>query len=259
MISGGCWLALEGGAPLRLSTGDCFVLPTGLPFRLASNLALEARPAAALFAQARRGGEVTLGDGHDLHLVGSRFDTDARYAATMLAPLPPVIHIQRPAERSVLRWSIDQMMRELADARPGAALAADHLSHLMLLQALRTPEAQDAAPPGWYRASFDPQLGRAMAAIHSRPAQAWTVGILAQEAGLSRTVFAARFAAQVGETPVAYLRRWRMLRAADLLVNSRLPLDGIAETVGYDSEAAFATAFRKTMGAPPRRYAQSAR
>jgi hypothetical protein len=70
------------------------------------------------------------GDGDDLHLVGSRFDTVPRYAATMLAPPPPVIHIQRPEERSVLRWSIDQMMLELADARPGASLVGQPLERV---------------------------------------------------------------------------------------------------------------------------------
>lgn len=259
VIGGGCWLQVAGQAPLRLAEGECFVMPTGQPFRLASDLALPTRPAAEVFATARRGGEITLNGGGDLHLVGSRFSVDPRYAAMVLAPLPPVIHIRRTEDRALLGWTIGQMMRELADGRPGAALAADHLSHLMLLQALRTPVAKEAAPAGWYRALSDPQLRRAIEALHAAASAPWTVATLAREAGLSRTAFASRFAAEVGEPPMTYLRRWRMLRAADLLVGGRAPMAEIAAAVGYDSEAAFATVFRKVMGSPPRQYMRSAR
>lgn len=259
VIAGGCWLQVAEQPPLRLTEGDCFVLPTGRPFRLGSDLALAARPAPEIFATARQGGVVTLNGGGDLHLVGSRFEVDPRYAAMALATLPPIIHIRRTDERIVLAWTIDQMMRELASTRPGAAVAADLLSHLMLLQALRTPEAQEAAPPGWYRALSDPQLRRAIEALHATPASPWTIAALAQEAGMSRTAFASRFVAQVGEPPMTYLRRWRMLRAADLLVAGRLAVAEIALTVGYESEAAFASVFRKVMGEPPRRYARFVR
>ena len=73
---------------------------------------------------------------------------------------------------------------------------------------------------------------------------------------MSRTTFAVRFRRVVGQTPMAYLARWRMLRAADRLVRTGDPIARIAAEAGYASESAFAQAFRREMGHSPRRYAR---
>ena len=49
--------------------------------------------------------------------------------------------------------------------------------------------------------------------MHERPAHAWTLEELARTARLSRTAFAENFKRVVGETPIAYLTRWRMTLA----------------------------------------------
>ena len=74
---------------------------------------------------------------------------------------------------------------------------------------------------------------------------------------MSRSSFAERFRDKVGETPIAYLTRWRMMLAAERLVGGSEPLAQTAGAVGYDSENAFNTAFRRVMGCSPRRYARA--
>ncbi|CCV13947.1 AraC family transcriptional regulator [Mesorhizobium sp. STM 4661] len=259
VVSGGCWLLLEeDGEPLKLVTGDCFVLPSGRHVRIASDLALDATLASEALSPDRDGETVTYNGGGDVLLVGSRFEVSGRHANELLQTLPPVIHLRRAEEQATLRWSIELMMQELREARPGASLMAQHLAHMMLVQTLRLYLSQQSgAGFGWFAALGDPPVGAALSAIHADPAHNWNLEELAAKAGMSRTVFARRFREKVGETPVAYVTRWRMMLAAERLMSSRDPLSRIASSVGYESENSFNTAFRRVMGSSPRRYARA--
>ena len=157
-----------------------------------------------------------------------------------------------------LRWLIERMMEEARGRQAGASLAANHLAQLMLLQALRQYLAsRDVDGVGWFFALADPRLSQALAAMHADPARRWTLQALAQEAGMSRAVFALRFREKVGETPIAYLTRWRMLLAAEQLLQGGRSLADTAASLGYESENAFNTAFKRLMGCSPRRYART--
>ena len=97
----------------------------------------------------------------------------------------------------------------------------------------------------------DRHVGAALALVHRSPDRDWTNASLAEAVGMSRSRFAARFTALVGEPPVTYLSRWRLETAAGLLQDGALGLGEIASRVGYESEAAFSKAFRRRFGAPP--------
>ena len=259
IVSGAAWLSVEGvGEAVRLAAGDSFVLASGRPFRLASDLALPPIDADAIFPPAREGGVVSLNGGGDFFLVGSRFAVGGDRAGLLLAAMPPVVHVERQTEQSTLRWLVERMMRELRDPQPGGALVAQHLAHLMLVQALRLHLAEGPrGAVGWFSALADPRIGAAIAAMHAEPAHRWTIEALACRAGMSRSVFALRFRQTVGETPMDYLVRWRMLLAADRLENAREPISAIAPSLGYESESAFSTAFKRVMGCSPRRYGRA--
>jgi AraC-like DNA-binding protein len=79
---------------------------------------------------------------------------------------------------------------------------------------------------------------------------------LAERAGMSRTVFTLKFKETVGTSPMEYLARWRMLLAGDRLANSADPISVIAPSLGYESESAFSTAFKRVMGCAPRQYSR---
>ena len=98
-------------------------------------------------------------------------------------------------------------------------------------------------------------VGAALAAIHREPARRWTVAMLALEVGLSRAGFAARFRQLVGNGPIGYLARWRMLLAGRSLSRGE-PVGAIARSLGYESESAFSTAFKRVMGSRPRHHAR---
>jgi transcriptional regulator GlxA family with amidase domain len=148
------------------------------------------------------------------------------------------------------------MLGELRDRRPGADLITDHLAQMMLVQALRLYLTHGAGQASWLFALADKQISTALNAVHGEPGQRWTVESLAALCGMSRSSFAARFRVLVGAAPMDYLTRWRMAVAGDRLRTTDEPVSRIALTLGYESEAAFSTAFKRIMGSAPRQYAR---
>ena len=260
VVSGGCWLSVDGVAEaVRLAAGDCFMLPCGRRFRLASDLRLPAREAAEVFAAARDGGVVTHNGGGETFLVSSRFALDGAHAGLLLRMLPPIVHIRDAPEQAALRWSVERMMQELRQPQPGGFLVIQHLAQMMLVQALRRYLGDaEASGTGWLFALGDRRMMAAIGAIHADPAHRWTLEELGARAGMSRSSFAAKFKAAVGATPIDYLTRWRMLLAADRLAAGREPVSTIALSLGYESESAFSTAFKRAMGGSPRQYGRRA-
>ena len=259
LVSGECWLSVEGVPDAaRLAAGDCFLLPQGRPFRLATDLDLPAVDALALFAVAKRQGSISLiGGGGGCCIVGGHFTFSGDHAGILLGVLPPIVHLQRESDKAAMRWSLEQITQELLDPQPGGSLIAQHLAHMMLVQALRLHLADGVrGGVGWLFALADKQMSAAITAMHESPGHPWTLQALGERAGMSRSIFAQRFKEAVGRSPMEYLTRWRMLLAGDRLTNSRDPLSVIALSLGYESESAFSTAFKRVMGCSPRQYSR---
>jgi AraC-like DNA-binding protein len=259
MLTGQCWLAVEGvPEPVLLHAGDCFILPRGLPFRIATDLSLEPvlyTDAFARLGMRREAPEVIAGA---RYIAGGFFRFTGGHAEILLHSLPPIVHIRREADKAAMRWSLERMREELRDPQPGGSLIAQQLAYMMLIQALRLHLADtSSAGPGWLSALSDKHMSIAITSMHNDPGHPWTLQSLAERVGMSRSVFALRFRETVGATPMEYLARWRMLLAADRLKNSSDGLSTIAQSLGYESESAFGKAFRRVMGCSPRKYTRS--
>jgi AraC-like DNA-binding protein len=125
------------------------------------------------------------------------------------------------------------------------------LADIVVIQALRAwIEADPGARSGWLGALRDPLIGRAIALVHADPARPWTVEGLARELAMSRSAFAARFTELVGEPAMQYVTTWRMHVALTELQGGAT-VGGLADRLGYRSEAAFARAFKRVIGTPP--------
>jgi len=259
MVAGQCWLSVDGVAdPVQLMTGDCFLLPTGRAFRLASDLALPPVDVRTVFLTPVNGGIRTFNGGGACFSVGGHFDMSGKHADFLLAMLPPIVHIRTESDKAALRWSVERMMEELRAPQPGGFLVAEHLTHMLLVQALRLHLSDSlSSGVGWLFALADKQISKALNALHGEPARRWTLHELAQQAGMSRSTFALKFKEKVGASPMDYLARWRMLLAGDRLVNSGEPIGLIALSLGYESESAFSTAFKRVMGCAPRQYGRA--
>lgn len=258
VISGECWLVVQGvREPVALKPGDCFVLPKGWPITLTTDLALPPTDYRAFLAASVNVQDPAADDDRGCFFVGGHFAVEGDAARMLIGVLPPIVHIRGEADKAALRWSMDRMRQELRDPQPGGVLVLQHLAQMMLVQALRA-HLVDAvgSEVGWIFALADKQIGGAIAAMHAEPARRWSLQSLAARVGMSRSAFAARFKATVGSSPMDYLTRWRMLLAGDRLTNSDDPISVISPALGYESESAFSTAFKRVMGCSPRRFVQ---
>ncbi len=258
VVSGQGWLSVEGvPEAVRLTAGDCFLLPRGRPFRLATDLALTPIDYRTILSTRRDGGIASFNGGGDCFIVGGHFLLTGNHARILLRVLPPIVHIRKESDKEALRWSLDRMMQELREPQPGGFLIAEHLAYMMLVQALRLHLAEGLrGGVGWLFALADKQMSAAINAMHDDPAHRWTLQELGKRAGMSRSTFALKFKQTVGESPMEYLKRWRMLLAGDELVNSSDPISAVALSLGYESESAFSTAFKRVMGCSPRQYSR---
>ena len=169
--------------------------------------------------------------------------------------LPPVVHIRAAADQAALRGTLERLRQEVREPQPGGFFVAQQLATLLLVQVLRRHLADGVAGQvGWLYALGDERLSTALNALHANAAQRWTVQALATCAGMSRTSFAVKFKQTVGQAPLEYLTRWRMRLAADRLAQTGDSLAVIAQALGYDSESAFSTAFKRVVGCSPRHY-----
>jgi AraC-like DNA-binding protein len=256
--SGACWLDLEDTtSPVHLSAGDVVLLPTGSAFRLYSVSDAPPIDAVAFFSAFPAGEIATLNGGGAVSGVGGYFDFEGRHADVLLTMLPAVVHIRAEANKAALRGSIERLMSELRQPQPGSSLIAEHLAQMLLIEALRLHLAERShVSAGWLFALADRQMNAVIAAIHADPGRKWTLQDLARVAGMSRSSFAARFRAAVGEPAMDYLTRWRMMVAADRLARGGASIAIIALAVGYESESAFGAAFKRIIGQSPRRFAK---
>jgi AraC-like DNA-binding protein len=137
----------------------------------------------------------------------------------------------------------------------GSETIITRLIDVMFVEAVRAwLKDQPEGSAGWLGALRDPPIGTALGLIHKAPEKQWTVPSLAAQVGMSRSPFAARFTALVGQAPMSYLKRWRLQLAARLLQNQALSLSSIAEQVGYESAAAFSRVFKREFGVAPGQY-----
>lgn len=256
VIEGRCRLAVDGAEAVILEAGDFVLLPATPGFIMsgfepAEPVVIDPHAAAGVAGEVRHGRQE--GDA-DVRMLGGYFIFDSPDAGLLVSQLPALIHL-RGAER--LTTLVRLVREEAGEERPGCDLILSRLVEVLIVEALRSVEGDDA-PPGLLRGLGDPRLAAAIRQIHGEPAHPWTVAELAKEAALSRSAFFDRFARTVGVSPMEYLQGWRMSIAKDLLRRKAGGLAEIAERVGYGSASAFSTAFARHVGLPPKRYAMTA-
>ena len=259
VVSGTCWLHVQGDGPIVLSPGDCYILPHGRPFQLATDTSVETIDYASPQAKQLWSTEEATEDRGGCLLIGGHFVLTGPQAELLLRPLPPVIHIKDEPGKAAMRFSLNRMKDEVAEVQPGSSLVVQQLAYAMLIHALRLyldKERKDGT--GWLFALTDKQLSDSLICMHRQPERTWTLQDLATSVGMSRSGFALRFKQTVGSSPMEYLTRWRMLLATKELVGSSKGLIEIASSLGYESESAFGKAFKRVMGTSATQYRRHA-
>ncbi len=263
---GSCWGAIVGEPPVRLDAGDIILFPKGDRHVISSAPGMRARADAASYFEhkteqlpftLRYGGaevsprDASVEDG-DTSLVCGFLGCDLRPFNPLIATLPRLLHLRYSEEHGWIAQFVRQVVEESRSKRPGGEAMLERMSEMMFVDAVR--RYVDTLPEesrGWLAGLRDRFVGRALALMHDAPAEEWTVDELGRRVGLSRSALHERFAEMIGQPPMQYLANWRMQVGAALLRNTNATVAAVAQEVGYDSEAAFARAFKRLMGTPP--------
>lgn len=266
VMRGSCWVrAGQEPEPVRLESGDLVLVPHGAEHVLSDAPRTRAVLVDDVLKRAgfKGRGSLVFGGpdrGMPTRLLCGHFEFEEGLSHPFIGRLPARIVIRRD-EAARHPW-LDDVLRlirgEAGAGRPGREAIIGRLSEVLFLQAVRVWAEGSGHPPGVMAALADPAIGRSLVSFHGDPGRAWTLESMAREAGLSRTLFAARFRALMGQTPMQYVASWRMQKARDLLQQRGATLGEVAGRVGYASVAAFSRVFKKWVGASPGRYGRGA-
>jgi AraC-like DNA-binding protein/mannose-6-phosphate isomerase-like protein (cupin superfamily) len=267
IVTGGtCWLTVEGiDKSVLLTEGDLVILPFGhahtmtdhpkTPVTRLEDL-VQRQPVGkdGIFYSEGRGAVTTLVCG-GLQLEDYRTNP-------LFSVLPTVLHIRSQDGQSIpwLQAIVELVKVEASANRLVAVTVIRRLSEILFIQAVRDYiSTVGDGNAGWLGALKDPQIGQALALIQRQPGESWTVESLASRVSLSRSAFSAKFKQLVGESPMQYITRVRLTKAAALLRTRSPTLVEVAMSVGYDSEVAFSKAFKRYFDIAPGAYRQGRR
>lgn len=260
VVSGYCRFQLPGTAEQSLEPGDCVLLTEPPAWILrggagdAAIIAFEDLPTDTASPEPGRSED----DPNQVRVVGGHFELDSVNKELLMAFLPPVVHIRSRGSGDDRRLSgvLAMIDAEASATRPGQQAVLSRLLEIVLIELLRTPEMLSSQQLGMLTGFTDPQIMSALRAFHADIRRSWSVASLAAEARMSRSVFSQRFTSLIGQPPMTYALHWRMAVACDALRFSGRSLDEIALAVGYGSASAFSTAFTRTVGRSPVRFAR---
>lgn len=266
ILRGACWMDFDTGQRHQLVAGDSFLIADGPGYVLANDEAAFPEDGIAMFDWehsdvARHGGDDTI-------VIAGSFTFDLPDADFLLDALPRFLLMpaQHPSA-AIIRSTLHIIKEELGSARIGAALLAERLVDILLVQVLRAALDQDRDQDrhqnqdqdfGWIAALTDPRIGKAIHLMHGDIAHSWCLEELCGRVAMSRSAFSKRFKTLVGHAPLDYLLRWRMRVARNKLRQGE-SVAMIATDVGYASESAFRHAFKRLYGRAPGRYWQEVR
>lgn len=256
---GGAYLQI-GKEPeqIKVEDGDVLLFPSGRAHSLFDDSSSPLTRHVQLDYHPQRTHHVVFQDGKGVKplLLCGAFHFDYFGDFPLLTHLPELIHIR--GSHGHLAPGFGEIVRLLASEsaieQPGSDVMLRRLTELLFIQIIRLWIAQQDKPnAGWVGALRDPAISNSLNLIHNSPENRWTVQLLAEEVALSRSAFSARFSEMVGEPPMTYLTRWRMLKSQQML-KSGFQIAIIAEQVGYKSEVAFRKAFKREVGMTPAQY-----
>lgn len=257
VLDGRICVRMEDGVEFEAESGESVLFPRNDRHVLGSDLSLPAVPSETVVHFADDGSLATImldGTGSRTRVVCGFLGGEQVHGNPIIAALPSALRLNmRNSEsaawiRSTFRYAAEQ----IAAGRQGSEAIMGKLSEVLFVEAIqRYVETLGEAGTGWFAGLKDPFVSRALALLHARIEEPWTVDQLGRETGLSRSALAARFNEIIGLPPMQYLANWRIHVAARKLIEGNKPVLQIAQEVGYESEASFTRAFKRIMDMPP--------
>ncbi|HEY7662153.1 MAG TPA: AraC family transcriptional regulator [Xanthobacteraceae bacterium] len=256
-------IAGEDDDGLMMGAGEVVLLPRNDLHWMGSDLSLPPVPGSEIIQPPRNGGLFSIhhgGNGARTRMVCGFLGCASAEGNPVLATLPQLLklNVEQGGAAEWIRSTFQYAAQELSTGRPGSEAVLAKLSELLFVEAVRRyAETLPEGQTGWLAGLRDPYVARALALLHRDITRRWTVDDLGREVGLSRSALADRFIRLIGVPPMHYLAHWRMQVAMQKLRHTSASLAQVAETVGYESEAAFSRAFKKAFGSAPASWRRS--
>jgi AraC-like DNA-binding protein len=268
LVKGDGWAACERQAPVRLAAGDIVMFPRGDAHVVSSAPGMHAtedrsdwryitrndpKPIAVAYHRGvLRPGSPGPAEEATTVVVCGFVACDMKPFNPLIDALPRQLHLRAGDLGPWTVQLLDQAVADSQERRAGSAAVLERASEFVFVDAARRYlDALPSGTAGWLGALRDRHVGRAIALMHERPAHDWSVEELGRQVGLSRSALHDRFVELTGQAPMQYLTHWRMQLGAGLLRHGQVKVASVAQEVGYESEAAFARAFKRLMGQPP--------
>ena len=166
--------------------------------------------------------------------------------------MPELVPINM-CDKQTLRMTIELLFLEAFNQNSGRQTALDRICELLVIQLLRVIVDEQVTSHGLLAGLADPNLAKALDAIHRNPTENWNLEKMAQQAAMSRASFSNKFKEVVGITPGDYLSDWR-LGIAKTLLKKGLAISLVSDQVGYSNPTAFTRAFSTKFGKTPSRW-----
>jgi AraC-like DNA-binding protein len=257
IVDGVLRIRVEGEDDLTIKTGEAILLPRNDPHLMGSDLSLSPVSGRDLIHPPQNGGLASMhngGEGERTRMVCGFLGCSSAVGNPLISTLPSLLklNVEKPGAAEWIRSTFQYAAEEISAGRPGSETVLAKLSELLFVEAVRRyAETLPEGQTGWLAGLREPHVARALALLHRDIARQWTVDELCREIGLSRSALADRFIRLLGMPPMQYLANWRMQVAMQRLRDTNGSIAQIAESVGYESEAAFSRAFKKTTDVAP--------
>ena len=256
LVRRGGFMLSSGQASIALGAEDMSLVTGGQAHRLSVGTGARAVKLADILEGSSPLPGVSCPDQGVTELICGAFFARATPLNPLLGALPAMIKIWAGGQRSESALSgVVSLLSDELGRRPGNNFTTQRLLEILCAEAVRASQrGESASAAGWFQGLADPKIYASLRQIHAKPAHPWCLQLLASEAALSPSRFAARFREKMGESAMGYVARWRANVACRLLRSTELSLAEIAGRVGYESASAFSRAFTALVGTTPHRW-----
>lgn len=168
-------------------------------------------------------------------------------------PLWKIIHSESINYSDSLQSCLHLLSSELKETALGSENIINSLLDVMFNLIIRKI-LENQTDKNWNHAFKDPFIAKSLQLMHESPDKDWTVELLAQSVGLSRSGFALKFKQALDDTPLNYLTTLRIFKSTHLLSSTDYNLEKVANMIGYKDAFSFSKAFKKLIGLSPKNF-----
>ena len=254
-VSGGTCILEVKGDVYRMGKGDLVIFPNGRPHRIKANQT----------ATCQSGQSVVMGilNGNDpfkrteevtSSLVCGHYELDRTVSHFILSELPDFILIKNDTygRYGLIDIILNNIIDEFSNERMGYKTIILRFAEILFVSILRHYYLnQNTSKVNLFK---DEEIYKSVNYIHNNLETNLNIEKLSRHSGISRTLFIERFKKSVGNTPLAYIKDWRMTKAKLLLRDSELSLGEIGEQIGYGNTSSFNRVFKNTFDISPNKF-----